>query len=703
MLNNIKYRLLSKLLLLFTFTIMVSFSFAQDWEKINTPSFGWPHKIIATKSGNVLAYFQDFGFFLTEDNAENWYKITDKITDNKSNLNQGALTVAPNGTLYYSEAEVFVSTDKGFTWEKIKNGTGTGVFASAVCNSNNKLFVVEQTMYGDNIYSYNPNDSKWSTINSGITAKKKYSITQYNDVLFLATADGVFTSTDEGANWTITSLTKSVGFITANSAGVLFAVKNSTLYRSEDSGNNWTTVTASIRISKMSIVSNNDIFALTTGAYAKLYKSTDNGDTWTQITTCPPLNYVVIENKGKLLAATREGIYSSVDEGANWQTSHNGIKAYSVTTIIQSKNNNLIFNAGQTLVRSIDNTVTWETINKQQLYLCSAINSDGDIFVGNMNGINRSTDNGATWDNVTGTLGLPVKSIAINSAKDLFVVIHNNGVFKSTDNGATWTDTQIPTSPYRYAIVVTNSGNIIASAEKSIFKSTDNGATWVEFSNGLDNSTLIKDLKVTPSGSIILASRRHDAIYISKDEGENWTEVYTAGEDEEYPKLTVTNGGVIYAGSSTGHGILRSNDNGNSWVQVPTGDMNNSVTELYSGNDNSVYAGVKGSGIYRKFDDEVTAVESQNIQLPLEFSLSQNYPNPFNPTTTIKYQVPVNSFVKLVIYNAIGQVVKTLVNSNKTAGKYSINFDATNLPTGVYIYRLQANDFVLNRKMVLMK
>ncbi len=99
----------------------------------------------------------------------------------------------------------------------------------------------------------------------------------------------------------------------------------------------------------------------------------------------------------------------------------------------------------------------------------------------------------------------------------------------------------------------------------------------------------------------------------------------------------------------------------------------------------------------------ITGIEDGQTGSPNSFALSQNYPNPFNPTTRITYQIPENSFVRLVIYNALGQMVKTLVNSNETAGEYNVNFNATDLPTGIYIYRLQAGNFVQAKKMILIK
>ncbi len=86
-----------------------------------------------------------------------------------------------------------------------------------------------------------------------------------------------------------------------------------------------------------------------------------------------------------------------------------------------------------------------------------------------------------------------------------------------------------------------------------------------------------------------------------------------------------------------------------------------------------------------------------------DFALESNYPNPFNPTTQISYQLPENSFVNLVVYNVVGQKVAELVNQEQTSGKYTVKFDASNLPSGVYIYKLQAGEFSDVKKMLLTK
>jgi 5-hydroxyisourate hydrolase-like protein (transthyretin family) len=133
-------------------------------------------------------------------------------------------------------------------------------------------------------------------------------------------------------------------------------------------------------------------------------------------------------------------------------------------------------------------------------------------------------------------------------------------------------------------------------------------------------------------------------------------------------------------------------------------------------------------GYYSKTIQNVTAVNDQatvlnvklkpiptgisnNNEIPKEFRLYQNYPNPFNPTTKIKFQIPLSRGVsegrgvstQLIIYDILGREVAILVNEQMKPGKYEVDFDGSNYPSGVYFYKLTAGDFKAVNKMILLK
>ncbi len=106
----------------------------------------------------------------------------------------------------------------------------------------------------------------------------------------------------------------------------------------------------------------------------------------------------------------------------------------------------------------------------------------------------------------------------------------------------------------------------------------------------------------------------------------------------------------------------------------------------------------------------ITDVEdNHNAIIPQEYALYQNYPNPFNPTTTIKYSIPsvissgARNLVTLKVYDVLGNEIATLVNEEKSAGEYQVNFDASKLASGIYFYQLKAGSFVQTKKMILLK
>jgi hypothetical protein len=127
--------------------------------------------------------------------------------------------------------------------------------------------------------------------------------------------------------------------------------------------------------------------------------------------------------------------------------------------------------------------------------------------------------------------------------------------------------------------------------------------------------------------------------------------------------------------------------------------------QSYSFLDNSAVGKVQYRLKQIDFDGqfEYSNIIEVDAGAPKQFALEQNYPNPFNPSTTIRYQLPVASEVKLEVYDVLGKKIATLVNERQSAGSYQVVWNASGLSSGTYFYRLQAGTFVETKKMIMVK
>lgn len=145
-----------------------------------------------------------------------------------------------------------------------------------------------------------------------------------------------------------------------------------------------------------------------------------------------------------------------------------------------------------------------------------------------------------------------------------------------------------------------------------------------------------------------------------------------------------------------------------SWEKLNfvSGNGNSNSPKDYSYTDNNIKSG-KYSYRLKQIDNNgvcsYSKVVDVDLNRKLEYTLSQNYPNPFNPSTTISFSLPNAGTVKLTVYNLLGQEIKILVNGFKESGTHSYNFDAKDLNSGIYIYKLETANFTQTRKMMLVK
>jgi len=139
------------------------------------------------------------------------------------------------------------------------------------------------------------------------------------------------------------------------------------------------------------------------------------------------------------------------------------------------------------------------------------------------------------------------------------------------------------------------------------------------------------------------------------------------------------------------------------WDTNSTNGLNLVYTEFEGIRDWYLWEGTFFIRAAVSYLNQVTGVTEQTLLAPTQFHLSQNYPNPFNPGTTIKYELPRSSVVKLSVFDMLGREVAVLVNERKNAGLHEVRFNASGLATGAYFYRLQADGFVQSKKLLVLK
>ena len=257
-------------------------------------------------------------------------------------------------------------------------------------------------------------------------------------------------------------------------------------------------------------------------------------------------------------------------------------------------------------------------------------------------------------------------------------------------------------------------GNLYKISNTSDMNSSFQTITGSAFPDGYISSIAVDPNNVN-NVLVSFSNYRALSLFYSSNGGSSWTQV--GGNLEENPngsgdgpsvrsvKILPTAGGNVYL-AATSIGLFTTsflNGQNTSWTHESPNQIGNVVVETIDARatDGKVVVGTFGKGAYSA-NILTTDVEDQ-IQLPNSISLAQNYPNPFNPTTVIEYTIPSNEYTTLKVYDMLGKEVATLVDGPKAIGKYQVNFDASSLTSGVYVYKLTSGKFSDSKKMVFTK
>ncbi len=332
------------------------------------------------------------------------------------------------------------------------------------------------------------------------------------------------------------------------------------------------------------------------------------------------------------------------------------------------------------------------------------------LAVGNNGAITRSTNTGNTWIASTPVTSANLYGAEFNFTYD-YAVGDNGTILWSFDGGANWSQVQSGTTRNLKAIGLNPNFQsvVVAVGEKgTIVRSTNSGQNWTNISLA-DTTVNFYDISKKGlyyiDGSDFCIVGSGGRIYKSTDDGETWVQKPSETTNTLRSIYQHTADSIVVVGDN---GTVRfSTNGGENWFtdqffNSPSSRNFKSVTLI--NRYNHTYSALSDT-LWFVSEDTVTIIGIHQIstETPEKFSLSQNYPNPFNPATKIGFELPKSSFAKLVVYDITGREIETLVNENLHAGVYEYDWNGINLPSGVYFYKLTAENFIETKKMILIK
>lgn len=521
--------------------ILASYPSIGQWKQNTNGLYGGPILQLLNFNEKIIAGTWG-GLYISTDNASNWKPANNGLT----NLSINDIIFVDN-TLYVTTngGGVYYSTNEGSKWIPINLSQVT---LTRMVSVGSKIYALSNI--GD-LYSITKEGGVPIKIPASIT--DTYSLVGSGSKLFLGAKEGLFTSSDGGATWIISSLTNTINSL--NFSGSVMVA--------------WTSVN----------VNNNYL--------SRTFISTDGGSTWTQ-TTLSGGYYSVAQVADKILVGDSYSAYISADSGLSWMEMP-GLPAIQCFT---SNKNGYYAGTYSGLQRSTDGD-HWQEANKgiTNSYVFDIAVKNNKVFTASVDHFYTSADAGATWSALPGSLpyGYVVHSVAISGNN--LLAGYGTKAYISTNNGSSW---NILNDLNGANCFLSQETLIYAGNSSGVYKSTDNGVSWSLLFN-VEYVRLIEDI-----GDYLYIVSRAKIIRYSKKDASSIDVTQDLPQEYEIVGLTHIDN-LIFCVSEVGNSFV-SNDNGATWKKL---ELSGSFESL-SAYNGILYAGSSGRGIYRSLDKGVT-------------------------------------------------------------------------------------------------
>lgn len=338
------------------------------------------------------------------------------------------------------------------------------------------------------------------------------------------------------------------------------------------------------------------------------------------------------------------------------------------------------------------------------------------LAVGENGVILKTTDDGENWEFISSGTLENLNDVEVTNSLQAAACGNNGAVLVSNNQGENWSVVSVNTANNLNDIIfVNNNTGFIIGENSTLLKSTDGGNSWtlIEMEFGSRNFNAIYALD---EDNIIVVGTQ-GSIFMTNDGGISWSGVLGLSYETDFNDIVFFNStnGIIAGNDGL---ILKTSNGGLSWhpskvtvsgddydfFSVAFADVNNGISTGRNGTE--IYT-TDGGSTWTESAPEVFSIKTLHSNKSKEVKLNQNYPNPFNPTTNISYELSFDANVNIRVYDMLGKEVASLVSGYQSAGSHTVNFNASNLSSGVYFYTLSvrngANEIKNVMRMILAK
>ena len=698
-------------------------------------------------STNIIAFTYDNNTCLRSSNSGlDW--ITYKCFDTICTIHDSKFTDYNTGWCVGEKNDlsgiIYKTTNGGFNWTRIHLDTFFwGWWCSNFINSNTGWI----GGYQDRIIKTTDGGRNWLVQNliPSLTDIRGINFINYNTGWVCGRNRYVAKTTNSGVNWISQDLNimnsgwnMSVCSIDSNNLWIIgdFIDSVSTLRsyvsKTTNGGINWIRLNSEDNVSSFLKISFlNNITGYEFGNRGYINKTTNGGDNWISINTgnYGSINSMVIKNENEIMAgggsysAPNNIVIETTNGGSNWNLLNSNI--YHKFNDIYFADQNTGFFAGENglIYRTYNGGNNWIKLNAEitdEIFSINFINNSTGFIFGANGKILRTSNQGDNWSLISSSFSGTLLSSYFIRQDTGWTVGYNNTILKTIDSGNNWIIQIAPLGPNISQHIFTSisfrnnlTGFVVGNwlfgippgimqAGSTLLKTTNGGNNWIDIYGQWD--IIFYKLTFLNNNTGYIAAQNN--ILKTTTEGLNWFSVYNNNIDFYDIKFVNDFTGYAVGKSHNDYGVIfKTTNEGLNWYQQ-FNEYHKGINRIFTldtsymwtaGLRNTIYKSTDGGGV-------ISSVYNVENEIPSKYYLYQNYPNPFNPVTKIDFELPEVTKVKLTVYDIIGREILNLVNNElKTSGKYTVEFNGTDLPSGVYFYRLEAGDFVQTKRMVLVK